>query len=109
MLALIDGAPVLQLLALTLVTSGALCWVVAFWSIPTSLLSGAAAAAGIAWINSIGNLGGHFGPDLIGRIREANGGNADMAFLTLAGAALVGGVLILLVTAKPKPQSPPSS
>jgi len=100
MLALIDGQPVLQLAALTLVTSGALCWVVAFWSIPTSLLSGASAAAGIAWINSIGNLGGHFGPDLIGRIREVNGGNADMAFLTLAGAAAFGGILILLATMK---------
>lgn len=102
MLALIDGSPVLQMAALTLVTCGSLCWVVAFWSIPTSLLSGAAAAAGIAWINSIGNLGGHFGPDLIGRIRDANGGNADIAFLTLAGAAALGGVLILLITMKPK-------
>jgi len=96
----IDGSPVLQLAALTIVTSGALCWVVAFWSIPTSFLSGAAAAAGIAWINAIGNLGGHFGPDLIGRIRDANGGNADAAFLTLAGAAAIGGVLILLATAR---------
>ena len=78
MLALIDGSPVLQLLALTIVCCGALCWVVTFWSIPTSFLSGAAAAAGIAWINSIGNLGGHFGPDLIGR--------------------LLGGIVVLLVT-----------
>ena len=100
MLAVIDGSPVLQLAALTIVTSGALCWVVAFWSIPTSFLSGAAAAAGIAWINAIGNLGGHFGPDLIGRIRDANGGNADAAFFTLAGAAAIGGVLILLATAR---------
>jgi hypothetical protein len=98
MLAVIDGSPVLQMAALTLVTCGALCWVVAFWSIPTALLSGAGAAAGIAWINSIGNLGGHFGPDLIGRIRDANGGNADAAFLALAGAAAFGGVLVLLAT-----------
>ncbi len=102
MLALIDGQPALQLLALTIVCSGALCWVVVFWSIPTSLLSGAAAAAGIAWINSIGNLGGHFGPDLIGRIRDANGGNADMAFLALAGAAAVGGIVVLIATMKPR-------
>ena len=100
MLAVIDGSPVLQMAALTLVTCGALCWVVAFWSIPTSFLSGAAAAAGIAWINAVGNLGGHFGPDLIGRIRDANGGNADAAFLTLAGAAAFGGVLILVATMK---------
>ena len=107
MLALIDNAPALQLTALTLVTCGALCWVVAFWSIPTALLSGAGAAAGIAWINAIGNLGGHFGPDLIGRIREANGGNADAAFLTLAAAAAAGGVLVLIVTRPPKPMTTP--
>jgi MFS transporter, ACS family, tartrate transporter len=102
MLALIDGQPALQLTALTLTTCGAMCWVVVFWSIPTSFLSGAAAAAGIAWINSIGNLGGHFGPDLIGRIRAANGGNADAAFLTLAAAALLGGIVVLIATMKPK-------
>lgn len=102
LLAVIDDAPVLQMAALTLVTCGALCWVVAFWSIPTAFLSGAGAAAGIAWINSIGNLGGHFGPDLIGRIRDSSGGNADPAFLALAAAAAAGGVLILLATMKPK-------
>lgn len=88
--------------ALTLVTCGALCWVVAFWSIPTAFLSGAGAAAGIAWINAIGNLGGHFGPDLIGRIRSANNGNADAAFLTLAAAAAFGGILVLLATMRTK-------
>jgi len=39
------------------VTSGILCWVATFWSLPTAFLSGTAAAAGIAWINSVGNLG----------------------------------------------------
>jgi MFS family permease len=106
MLATIDGQPVLQLAALTIVCCGALCWVVTFWSIPTSFLSGAAAAAGIAWINSIGNLGGHFGPDLIGRIRNANGGNADAAFLTLAAGAALGGVLVLVATMKRREPSP---
>lgn len=102
MLAMIDRSPVLQMAALTLVTCGALCWVVAFWSIPTAFLSGAGAAAGIAWINAIGNLGGHFGPDLIGRIRSANNGNADAAFLTLAAAAAFGGILVLLATMRKK-------
>jgi MFS family permease len=106
MLALIDGSPALQLAALTLVCTGALCWVVTFWSIPTSFLSGAAAAAGIAWINSIGNLGGHFGPLWLGQIRDANGGNADAAFLVLAGAALLGGVVILLATTRQREIAP---
>jgi MFS family permease len=99
-LAFTDDAPALSLAALTAVTAGTLCWVVTFWSLPTAFLSGVAAAAGIAWINSIGNLGGHFGPDLIGRIRDANNGNSDAAFFALAGAALLGGLTILIATLK---------
>jgi nitrate/nitrite transporter NarK len=41
-----------------------------FWSLPTAYLSGAAASAGIAWINSVGNLGGFVSPFLVGRIRD---------------------------------------
>ena len=44
-----------------------------FWTLPTEFLSGSKAAAGIAAINSIGNLGGFFGPTLIGYAREATG------------------------------------
>ena len=56
-----------------------------------------AAAAGIAWINAVGNLGGHFGPDLVGRIRSATG-SANSAFLFLAALAVVGAVLTLFGT-----------
>jgi MFS transporter, ACS family, tartrate transporter len=93
-----DASPVLSLAALTAVTAGNLCWVVTFWSLPTSFLSGAAAAAGIAWINSIGNLGGYVGPEVIGRIRTATRGDGDVAFFVLAGAALLGGVVLLAAT-----------
>jgi nitrate/nitrite transporter NarK len=82
---------------LTLVTCGQLAWVVTFWSLPTAFLSGTAAAAGIAWINSVGNLGGHFGPDLIGRIRAMTGGASEAAFFTLAAVALLGALIILLL------------
>jgi ACS family tartrate transporter-like MFS transporter len=44
-----------------------------FWTLPTEFLSGRKAAAGIAAINSIGNLGGFFGPTIIGWAREATG------------------------------------
>jgi nitrate/nitrite transporter NarK len=97
LLAQFNDSEIVSIVALTLVTSGTLSWVVTFWSLPTAFLSGTAAAAGIALINSIGNLGGHFGPDLIGRIREANNGAAQAAFVTLAGAALVGILIILLL------------
>jgi MFS family permease len=90
-------SPIGSIVALTFVTSGTLGFFVTFWSLPTAFLSGTAAAAGIAGINSIGNLGGHVGPDLIGRIRTAFGGASEAAFLALAGAALIGVLIILLL------------
>lgn len=86
-----------SLVALSLVAAGVLSCMSTFWSIPTQFLRGTAAAAGIAWINSIGNLGGHFGPDLIGRVRTATGSSAA-AFLTLAALGASGAVVLLLVT-----------
>ena len=75
---------------------------VTFWSLPTAFLSGTAAAAGIAWINSVGNLGGYFGPDLIGTIRTHAGGATGAAFFALAALAFVGALIILLL---PKTQA----
>lgn len=91
-----------SLVALSLVTVGILSWVATFWSLPTAFLSGTGAAAGIAWINSVGNLGGHFGPDMIGRIRNATGGSSEAAFYTLAAVAFLG-VLIILSLRKTQP------
>ena len=96
-LALVGHSPVPSIIALSLVTVGILSWVATFWSLPTAFLSGTAAAAGIAWINSVGNLGGHFGPDLIGRIRTATGGASEAAFYTLAVVALIGAIIILVL------------
>jgi MFS family permease len=96
-LALVGHAPIPSLIALTLIASGTLCFVSTFWSLPTAFLSGTAAAAGIALINSVGNLGGHFGPDLIGRIRTMSGGAAEVAFLALATVAAVGAVITILL------------
>lgn len=101
LLAVIGHAPIPSIIALTLVTAGILSWVATFWSLPTAFLSGTAAAAGIAWINSVGNLGGHFGPDLIGRIKTATN-STEAAFITLATVAFIGVIIILLL---PKTQS----
>jgi len=110
-LAMVGHAAVPSIIALTLVTVGILSWVVTFWSLPTAFLSGTAAAAGIAWVNSVGNLGGHFGPDLIGRIRMATGGSSEAAFFTLAGVALLGALIIIFLPgterkAVPAPRAP---
>jgi MFS transporter, ACS family, tartrate transporter len=92
-----DGSVVVSIAALTMVTVGVLSSLATFWSIPTAFLSGTAAAAGIAWINSVGNLGGHVGPDLIGRVRTISGGSSDAAFLALAGLALVGALTVVAI------------
>ncbi|MEO8158083.1 MAG: MFS transporter [Betaproteobacteria bacterium] len=97
LLALIPHWPIMSMFALTLVTIGWGAYVVTFWSLPTAFLTGTAAAAGIALINSVGNLGGYFGPDMIGRIRTATGGDSAAAFYALAAFALLGALVILFL------------
>jgi len=92
-LALVGHAPLPSIVCLALVTSGLLAEIAVFWSIPPAFLSGTAAAAGIAGINSVGGLGGFIGPDLIGRIRTATD-SADMAFYTLAASMLLGAAVL---------------
>jgi MFS family permease len=90
-------SPVVSMVALTLITVGWAGAVCTFWSLPTAFLSGTAAAAGIAWINSVGNLGGYFGPDLIGTIRTAAHGAAEPAFFALAALALLGALIVIFM------------
>src|SRR3954469_6238629 len=63
-----------------------------FWTMPAALLSGTAAAAGIALINSIGNLGGFVGPYLVGLLEDATG-STDGGLIALAMILLGGSVL----------------
>lgn len=99
LLAVAGHAAVMSVVALTLIASGVLGFLVTFWAVPTALLRASAAAAGIAWINSVGNLGGHFGPDLIGRIREATDAATD-AFWALALIAVSGALVMLMATTR---------
>ncbi|MDB5330064.1 MAG: major facilitator superfamily 1 [Phycisphaerales bacterium] len=71
-----------------------------FWSMPPAFLAGTAAAAGIALVNSVGNLGGFVGPSLFGLIKEHTGGFAG-ALWTLAAVLAAGGVLVLQVKLPP--------
>jgi len=82
--------PFADLAAISFAAGGVLSLIAISWSFPAALLSGAAAASGIALINSVGNLGGFCSPTLIGLL-EKRTGNLDNgmlltgAFLTLAG------------------------
>jgi MFS transporter, ACS family, tartrate transporter len=64
-----------------------------FWAIPPMLLSGTGAAAGIALINAVGNLGGFFGPSMMGALRDWTGGYSG-GLMVLAGALAVEAVLV---------------
>jgi len=63
-----------------------------FWSMPPMFMTGTAAAAAIAWINSIGNLGGFFGPWYVGAVKDATGsytgGLYGLAFLCLISSVV---------------------
>jgi MFS transporter, ACS family, tartrate transporter len=65
-----------------------------FWALPTVFLSGPAAAASIALINSMGNLGGFVGPYVIGFLTDVTGG-FTAGLLYLVGTAFFGGLLVL--------------
>jgi ACS family tartrate transporter-like MFS transporter len=67
-----------------------------FWALPSEFLTGYSAAAGIALINSVGNLGGFVGPYMIGRIATRTGN--PYAGLAIAGVALfISAILVLLL------------
>src|SRR6478735_4108453 len=93
MLAFAGHAPVLSIVALSLVAAGGLGWLAVFWTLPGRFLSGLAVAGGIAWINAVSQLSGFVGPDLVGRVRGSNGGDASAAFVILAGFAALVAVL----------------
>jgi ACS family tartrate transporter-like MFS transporter len=86
--------PVARVAALALIPMGAYGFLAPFWCVPSTLLRGTAAAAGIAFVNSIGNTGGFAGPYLLGALKDATGGTTG-AFLCLAVVALAGAALCL--------------
>ncbi|MBD8554565.1 MFS transporter [Rhizobium sp. CFBP 8762] len=84
------------LIALTLVNIGVSCAKPPLWSMPTLFLSGPAAAAGIATINSIGNLGGFVGPSMIGWIKDLTGSFAGGLYF-VAGLLVFSSILTLIL------------
>lgn len=67
-----------------------------FWAMATSRMGGLSAAAGIAVINSLANLGGYYGPDIIGFFRKVNGGFRGGLLAIGATLALSGGVALIV-------------
>ena len=96
--ALLAPSPVPTLIAFTAAAIGIYAALPVFWTLPTAMLTGTAAAGGIALINSLGNLGGYVGPFVVGWLRERSGDYAS-GMLALGGALLLSGLLALRTTA----------
>jgi D-galactonate transporter len=88
------GHTTIALTALTLANVGIMAAAPVFWSLPTAVLSGVAAAAGIALINSIGNLAGFVSPYLVGWLKDVTG-STDSGIYILALFLLLGGIATL--------------
>jgi len=89
------------LLAMCLATIGFYGMKPVFWPLPSQFLTGTAIAAGLAAINSIGNLGGFFGPMLLGWTKDLTGGYSAGIYV-LSGCALVSTLLALFVPGRQK-------
>ena len=94
LLAATTRQPLLALAGLAIAATGVNAFLPVFWCLPSVFLRGLGAAAGIALINSVGNVGGFIGPAALGRVRTATGG-FSAGLLVLAAMALGAAVLML--------------
>jgi len=94
----------LTMAGVTLSSIGVLSLFPIFWPIPTGMLAGTSAAAGIAWINSLGGLAGFFGPTIIGAVTDLTK-KPDYAFYLIGGAVLLGGLLVLAIAPRKRRES----
>lgn len=89
-------APVLQLIALGIVAFCLFSTTAVFWTLPGRFLTGTSAAAGIALINSCGNLGGYLGPFGIGLLKQYTGNIASGLYF-LTGVMVFGVILTSII------------
>jgi MFS transporter, ACS family, tartrate transporter len=93
---LLQFSPVLTMVALIAFQMAAGGIAPTFWPLPTAMLTGSAAAGGIALINSVGNLGGFLGPYAMGVIRDATG-SFPLGLLVIAMGSVVAGLVVLFI------------
>jgi len=86
----------LIILSLCIACSGIYAALAVFWTLPASMLRGTAAAGGLALLNSFSNLGGFFGPYLMGWARQQTG-NFTLGMTLLAGMLIFAGISVLWI------------
>jgi MFS family permease len=91
--------PIISILCLSMATLGVVGSMPLFWPMPSAFLTGTAAAAGIGIVNSVGNLGGYFGPNIPVWVR-AYSSDPSAALYTIAAILMVGVLLVLFFIPK---------
>ncbi|SAL62873.1 major facilitator transporter [Caballeronia arvi] len=91
--AMYPHSTVMAVVGLTIGTMGVLAVVSQFWTLPPALLGGIAAAAGIALVNSVGNLAGFVSPYMLGWIKQSTG-TTSIGLYILAASMLVGSLIV---------------
>jgi ACS family tartrate transporter-like MFS transporter len=86
----------LIIFSICIACSGIYAALAVFWTLPASLLRGSAAAGGLALLNSFSNLGGFFGPYLMGWAKQTTG-NYTLGMSLLAGMLVLAGVSVLWI------------
>ncbi|KAA9151911.1 MFS transporter [Amycolatopsis acidicola] len=105
-IALYLGNPYAAMVAVTICAVGVCCALPTFWALPSNFLAGAAAAGGIALINSLGNISGFAAPYVTGWLRDLTG--TQRTGLWVVGACMVAGALVALALgAKPRASAAP--
>jgi ACS family tartrate transporter-like MFS transporter len=87
-----SGASYWALIGMSAATVGIYGSRAAFWPMPSMFLTGTAAAGAIAMINATGNLGGYFGPFIVGWIKDSTG-SFEAGLYFLAACSLASGVI----------------
>ena len=88
--------PVPMMVAIVVAQMGQSAIAPTFWPLPSAMLTGTAAAGGIAMINSVGNLGGFLGPYAMGLARDATG-SYGVGLLIIGSGMLVACIVLLLL------------
>jgi MFS family permease len=89
------GHPVMVMIALIFALIGQQSITPTLWPLATALLTGTAAAGGLAMLCAVGNLGGWFGPSVFGLVKDATGSD-NMALLCLAAAPVISAIALVL-------------
>lgn len=107
--ALYMANPYLAMVAITVSTCSIMCAMPVFWALPSTFLTGTAAAGGIALINSLGNLSGFGGPYVTGFLTDLTGSNKAGLWVVGAFSLVAAGLVVFLGSAPKTPSGDPTT